>query len=144
MAELQDIDQRELIPSIRRMISAMGLDKTLLLLETWGGTYLSLQTGRQWRWHETTLSHLVGPHAAEAFGRAFEGLTVMLLPKADSILRQLRDREIRAATGVESVRALALRYRMSERQVYNIRADLDPEAAGEGPDAQGDLFAEPR
>lgn len=140
MAQLQDIDLRQLIPPIRRMIAAMGLDKTLLLLEARGGTYISLQTGRQWRWQDTALSQLVGQEAADAFRNEFEGESVILLPKADSILRQVRDREIRAAGGEVSVRDLALRYGMSERQVYNIRAESSSEPGQTSPEVQGDLF----
>jgi hypothetical protein len=119
---LQGVDEQLLIAKVRRMIAAIGLPATVQLLETWGGTYLELPQGRLWRKRGGVLAQLIGEDAAERFHAEFaHGERRILLPKVDRILLQLRDREICANAETESVRDQALRYRLTTRQVQNIR-----------------------
>lgn len=120
--DLSRIDEQLLIAVVRRMIAAIGLPNTLLLLETWGGTYLYLPQGRLWRKARGALAELIGETAADAFHAEFaDGSRRILLPKADKLLLQLRDQEICDAADEMSVRDQALHYRLTTRQIQNIR-----------------------
>jgi hypothetical protein len=120
--DLAAVDEALLIAKTRRMIAAIGLPTTLHLLETLGGTYLELPQGRLWRKRRNVLAELIGEKAATAFHREFaQGDRRLLLPKADKILLQLRDRRICAEADDLSVRDQALQYRLTMRQVQNIR-----------------------
>lgn len=117
------VDETLLIAKVRRMIRAIGLPNTVLLLETLGGTYLELPQGRLWRKHRGTLATLIGDAAADAFHREFaHGERRILLPKVDKLLIQIRDRRIwdEADDGM-SVREQALKYRLTMRQIQKIR-----------------------
>jgi Mor family transcriptional regulator len=87
----------------------------------------------------TLLKDLIGALAAEAFYAEFAGTAEVTLPKADKILAQLRDAAI-CADQDHSLMELAVMYRLTSRQIQNIRARG---VAGHerGPDPQFDLFS---
>ncbi len=128
-ADLAGLDDALLISKTRRIIRAIGLVKTMVLLEALGGTYVELPNGRMWR---KAISHspligVIGPESAAVFYSEFaRGDRRMLLPKVDKILLQLRDQKIRADAGTITVRDQALQYRLTVRQIFNIRASAPP------------------
>lgn len=65
------------------------------------------------------------------------------VPKLDAIWRAARNQEIRGAYDAgEPVRSLALRYRLSERQIYAILGRTDDDDRGAVPDSQMTLWQE--
>lgn len=138
--DLSGINPDLLIAKVRRMIEAIGLPATVQLLEAWGGTYLDLPQGRMWRKQGGVLAQLIGEPLADKFHAEFaNGERRMLLPKADKLLIQLRDREICAGADAESVRDQALKYRLTTRQVQNIRK-RGVKPVRSRPTAQLDMF----
>ncbi|WP_051278450.1 Mor transcription activator family protein [Solimonas flava] len=129
------VDLAPLPPMLRRLVRALGLPATLQLLEARGGTrfYLGGERGRRDR---HVLADIIGKEAAEAFYREFGGVPEVTLPKADKIVQQTRDAQIRADTE-HSLMELAVMYRLTSRQVQNIRRGHD---AREWQDRQPDLF----
>lgn len=121
------VDERLLPPQLRRMIAAIGLPATVVLLQARGGTRLKLPTGRLRSRRSQVLSGLIGPEAAQAFQAEFcrPGRASMDLPKADKILMQVRNAAIHREAEADSLAELALRYRLTIRQVQNILATKD-------------------
>lgn len=129
------IDEHQLPPQLRRIVRTIGLPATLTLLKARGGTRLMLGKHHD---HALLLIGLIGPGPAQRLCEAFEGKTEIMLPKADKLLAQARNRAIRAehACG-DSLMTLALRYDLTIRQIENINS------AGFGPPdtaAQAELF----
>lgn len=123
----------------QRMLDCIGLAKTLIVLEALGGTRYEKPQGYRWRHRTNKLAELIGWDAAEAFHAEFAAdfSRGVDLPKPDRILQQMRCREIHASDA--SSRVLALRYRLTERRIRQIRAEAPPEAIN---DRQLDLFAD--
>ena len=138
-ADLQ-LDEQRLISKTRRLIGAIGLPATLRLLETLGGTYLELPQGHTWRAHRSSLAELIGAKETDALYREFRADgRKLLVPKADKIIKQVRDREICAEAPSMSERDQALKYRLTIRQIQNIRKrGITPPTAR--PASQFDLF----
>ena len=136
----EPVDERLLPPQIRRMIAAIGLPLTLHLLELRGGTRLALPLADARRKHYE-LADLIGAAPSRAFYREFggKGVRFIQLPKADKILRQARDAAIRQDCRTDSVSTVALRYRLTMRQVQNIKQSEDY-PVWRKPDSQLDLF----
>ena len=82
----------------------------------------------------------IGPHKTIVLLKAFPDQRGLSLPKADKLLAQIRNKTIRAEQDTKSLTVQALEYRLTARQVQNIRRGSDPEIA---PDPQSDLFGEP-
>lgn len=121
-AQLQ-VDESLLIHKTRRMIALIGLPKTLLLMETLGGTYIEMPSGHSWRRHDSELARLIGRNELDALYQEFRAAgRKFLVPKADKILKQLRDREICETAETMSEREQALKYRLTVRQIQTIRA----------------------
>ena len=126
--------------TMKRLIGAMGVSPALRLLQARGGTRFYLG-GRRGRRDRRLLADLVGRDAAEGFYREFQrdGATEVTLPKADKILIQVRDAEIRADQE-HSLMELAMLHRLTSRQIQNIRSRA-PEAANGVDERQIDLFS---
>lgn len=119
------IDASTLPPQLRRLVLTIGVADTLRLLKARGGTVIKLPR----REDRSYLRELLGADSARALIAAFEGEPRVELPKADKILAQLRDREIRRdhlAHGV-SLPTLAVRHDLTVRQIKNIcAAETEP------------------
>jgi hypothetical protein len=142
------VDLSRLPPTFRRLIKAMGLPATLTLLQARGGTrfYVGGQRGRR---DKQLLVSLVGDAAALAFYAEFAAAdrprlrggvaSEITLPKLDKLALTYRDAMI-CADADRSLMELALMYRLTSRQIQNIRAK-GPRARSEAETRQIDLFS---
>lgn len=135
MQAIATIDEQQLPPQLRRLVRAIGLPATSTLLKARGGTRLMLGKNVA---GATLLLELIGPAHTKALLETFEGATELMLPKADKLLAQARDRAIRSehAEGI-SLMVLALRYDLTTRHILNIVSG-QPQARNDS--AQPDLF----
>lgn len=122
----EGISERLLPPSIKRMIRSIGLPATLTLLEALGGTRIQLSLGARRRVHRS-LVELIGADASKALYAEFcvRGVKELMLPKVDKILRQARDAAIRAECETQQIATVALRYKLTMRQIQKIRRSSD-------------------
>ena len=119
-----------LSPMTPRLIAAIGLDDTLALLEKLGGTHLELRALKR---DSHPLIREMGRAVAEKILEAFPGYRFIYLPMPDKLLARERNRRIAEAARSESYIALALRYRLTTRQVGNIvRQQRDEDDSGQG------------
>lgn len=133
------LDERLLPPQIRRLIRAIGVADTLTVLQALGGTRLTVPKGRLRAQRCRVLQPLIGPAQAKALYAEFAGVKDIHLPKADKMLMQVRNAALKADSRTASVRTLALRYKLTERQVQYILANEDW-PAWRKPQPQLDLF----
>jgi len=125
MNAVVEIDMRLLPPTIKRMVRVIGIEMTLKLLRHQGGTDLRLPYGvtRRRRHGLSDLAQILNHEQIHAFyGEFADGRKEMTLPKADKIVMQYRNAEIRRLHGGDgiSLPVLALRFELTERQVWNI------------------------
>ncbi len=133
-------------PSIRRLVAAIGVGPTLALLEARGGTEIVINKEGM---RSDLLTGLIGKTAAGLVIQLYAERGRVMLPMPDKLLIAARNREIAAAhdQGV-SAPTLALRYRLTVRQVQNVCASARSERLNAANDenappargAQGDLF----
>ena len=123
-----------LLPGVLREIEALiGLAGTLRLAETYGGVrlYVPMQM------HDGhALAQLLGLDAAQRLAEVFGGIEHFDIPKAAAVTRAVRNRQMaaeRAQAGL-SIRQLALKYQLTERQVRNILGEAEED------DGQAGLF----
>lgn len=124
--------ETELLPeSMADMVDVIGLPAVLALMEAFGGTEL---------WIPEKLAHnhlLVDAIGAEAAQQLCEYMAreQIRIPRGAAIFREVRNRAIRRErTEGAKLSELALRYKMTDRQVLNI---LNAEPAD---DRQQDMF----
>lgn len=121
---------------IDELISGIGLPATLRLVEAYGGTRLYLPSIDKLN-SEHPIVLTIGLDAA----RKLAGIWPMdrgYVPLVREHLRAVRNRELRQDNEVMSVSALARKYKLSERQVYEILAA--PEPAQRKEEKQAGLF----
>lgn len=118
---------------LRRLIRVLGVPDTLVLLRARGGIPLKLPMSVA-----GVLAEMFGCEKVEALLAEFGCGAILMLPMPDKIEAKIRNAAIRAehAAGV-SLADLALRYRLTMRQVINI-VKAEPEAMGA---VQADLFS---
>lgn len=109
-----------MLPAIvQRMVDVIGWDDAISIVMRWGGTTVffpdSVDAAMQ-----SQISRVIGQDKAVQLGRKIGGGLVQL-PRCAALLTQQRDAEImqRRESG-ETVRDLALRFRLTERHVYRI------------------------
>lgn len=116
-----------MIPAIvQRMIDVIGWDDAISLVMRWGGTTVYIPDTEDGAMH-SQISRVIGQEKAVALGKKIGGGQLQM-PKCALLLTQQRDVEImqRRASG-ETVRDLALRFRLTERHVYRILSETDDE-----------------
>lgn len=117
-------DDWALLPqSLQAMADVIGLDGVLALVKAFGGVRLYVPTRLP---DEHILVELLGRGAAERLAAEYGGQPHFDIPRAEGLVRALRNRRILAdrAAG-RSLRELALQYRLTERQVAKIVAPAD-------------------
>jgi len=84
------------------------------------------------------LAELVGVEAALLIAERYAG-TYIKIPKCDGLRRDVRNKRIRADydTGRYTLRSLALKYKLTDRQITNILSAVD-----ETPQQVLDLFSD--
>lgn len=125
---LTEADLCLLPDSLRELVVAMGIGPVLALVERYGGTRIAVPTPARLRPDHPYLL-LLGREAALALCRAWGGAEDRYLPQAAAAVRCARNREMVELyqQGDHSARELALKYRLSDRQVWNILGTPLPE-----------------
>lgn len=117
------------------LVELVGLQSTLAIVERWGGIRLYVPEPRNLR-STHPLIETLGREHAETLAHHFQREEI-LIPRAASLVREIRDRRIRAEhdpdTGM-SASLLARRWQLSLRQVRYILAAADDD----GPASQVD------
>ncbi|MEX0745299.1 MAG: Mor transcription activator family protein [Phycisphaeraceae bacterium] len=121
MLDVHDIE--ELPQSLAEVAEVIGLAATLALVEHAGGVriYVPESLGDDHR-----LVEWLGQEAAALLSEAF-AMEELVVPRCAAALRQVRNRRMRFERQEHGARPaeLALRYGLTERQVYTILADVD-------------------
>lgn len=111
------IDESTLPPQMRQLVRAIGVVDTIKLLKARGGTFLKPPHSAD----RTYLVELVGKDSTRALINLYEGQPFVMLPKADKLLAQIRDRQIREQRAAgESLMTLALRFDLTVRMIQYI------------------------
>lgn len=128
-----DIDVELLEPLLRQWVDAIGLPATLRLVQRYGGVRLYVPRNAT---ADHELAQLVGLAALRRLSELHGGEEHFAVPKAGAALRDVRDRQIRRARARQSVRQIALAFRLTERRVLQICG----EAVDNSDDDQPGLF----
>lgn len=150
----QDFDTlRELLPeSVLQIVRIAGVAAAVALVRHYGGTFFPMGQSKNkfGKILFAALAEVVGNEQAERLSRAFATQRGLYIPKCDTALIELRDRQIRrdfdTLTGQQphtmpaylAARNLAREYRLSERQIWRILKQLDSVCQ---PPPQSSLFA---
>lgn len=118
-----DLDVQLLEPLLRHFVSLIGLQKTMLIVERWGGQHLYIAEVPK---PDGDMASLIGLQAAQDLAAEF-GSERPSIPKAGKALRAFRDAQIRAEHSVKSIRQLVLDYKLSERRICEILAAGEPD-----------------
>lgn len=125
---------------LEHLVELIGLPMALRLVDKFGGVAIYLPHHNRVKIHGP-VAQVIGVEAAQKLSLAWPQEHVMV-PMGAGYLRRQRDAALRADLQLMSVRAVALKYELTERQVYYIQASPDG-AAGESASAatdQGSLF----
>lgn len=130
-ADLESVNADLLPPQARQLVRLIGMAHTLTLLEKRGGVTLRIPVNA----HEAVVLKEILP--IEAIVKLCDAMAGqrLELPKMDKIIVQIRNLAMQNERKELSASSVALRYRLSRRQVINIcRPTAD--------DRQVDLFEE--
>lgn len=122
MVDHNDIELQMLPASLTEVAEAVGLSAALALVLHAGGTRVYVPEELE---PEHRLVGWLGIEAAQCLADRFGGETLDV-PRCQAGARAVRDRRIREQRRAgTSIRDLALRYQLTERQVYTIIAADD-------------------
>ena len=121
----------DLLPeSVRELIGVIGLDAALLVVRHAGGVRITISPsmGAKDHW----LVALIGRDQCQALGRHY-GRCILAVPRCQAALLEVRDRQMRALYDARqaTVSELALRYQLTEKQIYVILGRGDRTVAGQ-------------
>lgn len=128
-------DVPHLLPeSARLLVRLIGLPKTVLLIQAWGGTIfpVSKNQTRHGQIRFESLAEVVGMDAANIITRHFCG-EVLAIPRCLAAMIELRNRAIRSEfdditrsyPASHAVHELARKYQMTVRHVWRVMKQLD-------------------
>lgn len=125
MLEVREIE--ELPASLAEVAEAIGLAATLSLVEHAGGVRIYVPERLT---DDHRLVEWIGREAAARLSESFS-MEELIVPRCAEALRRVRNRHMRRERQELGARPaeLALRYRLTERQVYTILAQGDAPAA---------------
>lgn len=117
-----EIDIDQLPHSAAEIVDVVGVEAALRLVEAWGGVRLYVP---QQMPEDHLLVSTLGRSEADTLAERYGGETIQI-PRCLHALRAVRNSRIRAERhGGASPALLALRYGLTERQVYAIIAAAD-------------------
>lgn len=118
-----EIDINHLPPIARELIDALGLTATLSLVEAFGGVRIYIP---QHLTDDHVLVTSIGRALADVLSSRFGG-EQLNIPRCVHALRAVRNTKIRRErlSGASPAR-LALRYAITERQIYTICSTVQP------------------
>lgn len=119
-----DLDVELLEPLLRQLIDLVGFQDTMVLVEAFGGTRLSVGE------RNPQLVRMIGADQAAKLARALaqDRIDRILVPKATKAMLAARNRRILADLQTRSVCETARLWRLSERMVYYIQVRADAPA----------------
>ena len=109
-----DLDLLE--PLLKRFAELIGLSKTMVIVEMWGGLQLYVAKNPP---VDGDLANVIGLEPARQLGDEFGG-EHLAVPKAMRALRALRDTRIRDEHSTKSIRQLCIDHGLTERRVCQI------------------------
>lgn len=125
---------------VERLVAVLGLVTALKFVERFGGVRLYLPQPERLK-PEGPIVQTIGFEAARKLAFEYRGMEIMV-PKCVSLLKQRRDRAIHAEPKTMSVKEIALKYGMTERNAFYVLAKPpEPEAPAQ-PSLQRGLFSE--
>ncbi|WP_420996221.1 Mor transcription activator family protein [Cupriavidus sp. 30B13] len=144
-------DVTNLLPVVVQVIvRTIGVSAAIKLVERFGGSTfpVPLRKSAAGEVRYQVLAETVGEEAATQLVKLL-GRQEVYIPLCSLALRELRDREMRSAfdtltgkaekySALQAVAALAVRYRISDRQVWRILNQTD--RIGPAPETQATLF----
>lgn len=137
-ADLAGVNVQLLIPLVRQLIDLIGIVNTLSLLEARGGTPLLVPVHAD---QAEVLKAILPMDAVTALCTALPRQWLNL-PKADRILRQVRDYYLRKDREQLTAPVVAVKYKLTRRQVINICKYEGYKVIKPVDDRQVDLFEE--
>ena len=114
---------RTLPPVLRAVVRALGLMRAQEWLRDYGGVSIILP---QYRTDALSLTDAELQAMRETLAPHLDAAGRFWVPKADKIMIRARDEVIRRERPRTSIRVLARRYRLSDRQILNICREDDP------------------
>ena len=114
-----DVDIDQLPQTAAEISEIVGIDAALRLVEAWGGVRLYVPREMP---DDHLLVSTLGREEAELFAEHYGGEAIQV-PRCLTALRSVRNARIRKdRESGASIALLALRHRLTERQVYSILA----------------------
>ena len=127
-----DVREEDLPGSLAEIARVIGVSATLKLIERFGGTRLYVPGAKRLT-EDHVIARTIGLAAARAIVKIW-GEDRLEIPRAARALRLARNRAVRRESSTLSVPKLALKWGLTERQIYQIRRL--PVAASRGSGAQ--------
>ncbi|SOZ12064.1 Mor transcription activator family protein [Cupriavidus taiwanensis] len=129
---------KNLLPAmIRAVVNAIGIPAAIKLVEQLGGSTfpVPMRKNAAGEIRYQVLADAVGDEAASQLVELLGGQEIYV-PLCSAALRELRDRQIRSDfdlitrehSALHAVATLAIRYKMSDRQIWRILNQTDREA----------------
>jgi len=118
---MQDDLQHCLCGTLAELVDLVGVTATLAVVQRWGGIRLYVPSSPP---SGHPLVETIGQEAADEIATAFPGERLEV-PRASALVRELRDREIRAAYPDVSQAQLARHYGLTQRQIRTILSTAD-------------------
>jgi Mor family transcriptional regulator len=112
---------------LEELVLAIGLPATLRLVDAFGGVRVYFPHPGAVR-VDSELARAIGADAVQRLAALWPSTRVML-PQAAAYLRRERNRAIHREKDALSIRALALKYELTERAVYGIIINPPPDEA---------------
>jgi hypothetical protein len=106
----------DLTEPLQEIEKVLGLERTLLLINTYGGSKIYVPTENS---SKSRITRDLGMEIAQILVDNFGG-EYIYIAKAAVMLMNARNKELRAARSELSVHKLARKFDLSERQVFNI------------------------
>jgi Mor family transcriptional regulator len=114
--------------SINEIVRVIGLAAAVKLVESFGGTRIYLPHPSRVK-PDTPVAQALGIEAACRLASEWPQCEIAI--PGSSTLRPERDHAIRNEPASMPVRELAKKYGLTERQIYNVRAESDDPAPGQ-------------
>lgn len=105
--------------SLDEVEAAIGTPATLDLVKAFGGTTVRLPAKRNIN-AENNIAQVIGIELLTTLVEVLGAAHYVYLPKCEAGFRNARDLEIIERSKTESVPDLALEYKLSDRQIWNI------------------------
>lgn len=128
---------QHLLPeSVKQLVKLIGVESTFLLIKSFGGTTFPVSQNK-FKWgvvRYEMLAEVIGVNAADILTNHYGG-SELYIPRCLEGMTEVRDRAIRTEydritlvdkfSGNHAAMTLALKFKLSDRQVWNILKQAD-------------------